>query len=839
MFVSPQQNPGSLQSKRFDPSKVDVSILDTLEMPIVGMANRKTTSKKRYVNFAIRAGVTLLLFLFLFRSLSLSNLLTAIEHINPVTVLLGLLVGTIGTIVSSYQWQALLNGERIHVGIVRLFKLYVVGVAFSHFFPTGMGGDVVKAYYVGQDSGNNAGSASAVVMSRITGFFGMLVVASIALLLWHTYFATGLTLLFVGLSLTVGCMIAGAVFSATLLPRILGGKWTKSRIGRHRIVVSATRIGSALSKSVRRPGPLMVATGFGVLFHIVACLNYYSYAAALNMRAPLFFYFMAIPMISLIAFLPISINGYGLRESAFVYIFSTLHISIATSLLLAFAMDTQVLLFGAFGGFIYLVMGGKVQKGMAIQPVIVHTPYRRSEKVRLSRELDLKRLMMNDTNESFPKSGAGRPPLEIQDAPTIHVRRIKPTPMPSPTAFQQGTFLPAQLSDNEQRVPLTMPAVSRPVSPVDPVSHLSSLPTTKMPAVFSSPFPVMGKQRKRSVAAGLVLCLLMLTGVSGFGYWYLKARPQAVTVYQVKSQNVTQTIGGGGVVFPLRRLVITYPITARVTDVFVKPGDTIAPNQALLHIDLSQLNAQLAQAASDVQAAQAYLNSVMPVQNSVTIAQAQQAYNVALNKYNALKTETSSATLHNGTLYSSMRGVVTSINISPGEFFAGGKQLIVIMDESSVIIRAKIPLSYLGQVHLNQSATVTPSTSPDVNFQGKVSNVIPQADPQTDTFEVWVTVVNSKGILLPGMNAFIRLQNLSKALVVPRLAVLNPDQGSIVFVERNHSVYVQRVHIIGRSIETIYIDSGISAGERVVLVGLSTLRNGQNVKVTRVEGQSS
>src|SRR5947209_10793422 len=197
-----------------------------------------------------------------------------------------------------------------------------------------------------------------------------------------------------------------------------------------------------------------------------------------------------------------------------------------------------------------------------------------------------------------------------------------------------------------------------------------------MSAVYSHPSPVMGKHRKRFVPAGFVLCLLILAGVGGFGYWHLKAGSPAVTVYQVNSQNVTQTIGGGGIVYPLQRLVISYPITARVTDVLVKPGDTIAPNQPLLRIDLSQLNAQLAQAASDVQATQAYLNSVSSLQSSVTVAQAQQAYNIALNKYNALKAETSSTTLHNGMLFSSMRGVVTSINISPGEFFAASKPLI-------------------------------------------------------------------------------------------------------------------------------------------------------------------
>jgi hypothetical protein len=46
------------------------------------------------------------------------------------------------------------------------------------------------------------------------------------------------------------------------------------------------------------------------------------------------------------------------------------------------------------------------------------------------------------------------------------------------------------------------------------------------------------------------------------------------------------------------------------------------------------------------------------------------------------------------------------------------------------------------------------------------------------------------------------------------------------------------VHIVGRSVDYFYIDAGISAGDKVVLVGLDNLQNGQQVSVTGVENQS-
>jgi len=73
----------------------------------------------------------------------------------------------------------------------------------------------------------------------------------------------------------------------------------------------------------------------------------------------LYFYFIAIPFVALVTFLPISINGFGLREGAFVFIFSTIHVASASSLLLALFMDAQALLFGLTGICIYLKLGSK------------------------------------------------------------------------------------------------------------------------------------------------------------------------------------------------------------------------------------------------------------------------------------------------------------------------------------------------------------------------------------------------------------------------------------------------------------------------------------------------
>jgi RND family efflux transporter MFP subunit len=376
--------------------------------------------------------------------------------------------------------------------------------------------------------------------------------------------------------------------------------------------------------------------------------------------------------------------------------------------------------------------------------------------------------------------------------------------------------------------------------PVARPEQRQNIPITQ-PSSLSGTFPFISQKlngkSKRSVVISSVLGLLILLGGIAFAAWWflIKSTPD-VTLYQVGSQNTTQDIGGGGIIFPRQQLDISYPVAERVVSVLVKAGDQVTPNQPLIQLDATQLNVQIQQAANDVAAAQAFLNSVSASGSAVNIAQAQQQYDLAKNRYNALVAQSSSAFLRNGKLIAPMNGVVTAVNVNPGSVFAADVPLLTIMDESILIIHAKIPLSNLGQVHLGQQATVTPSALPGTSLQGTVSAIIPQADPQTDTFEVWVKVVNTNKMLLPGMSAFVHIQTAGKAaLVVPRLAVLDAEGNASVFVVRNQRAHMQHVQVTGRSEDAVFIGGGLAAGDKVVLVGLDTLQDGQLVRVNHTE----
>ena len=434
---------------------------------------------------------------------------------------------------------------------------------------------------------------------------------------------------------------------------------------------------------------------------------------------------------------------------------------------------------------------------------------------------------MDDHKE--PKTGQSR----LKDYLPV---RQQDTQKLSPPSVQGERFSQVMLDTSTTHVEVEKGHIP-PLSPEGKTEDrsLAFSPTLKMPGISIRSQSARGTNKRFLLISGL-LCLAVLLMVGGLSVWIrAKSLPRGVTLYQVGTQGFIEDIGGGGIVYPLQEEDISYPIAERALTVLVAPGDHVTANQPLIRLDMAVLNAQIGQAEKDVASSSTYFNTVKANGNTVAIAQAQQLYSLAVDKYDALEAEASSSTLHNGTVISPISGIVTSLYIAPGEIFAANRTMIVIMDESAVIVRAEIPLTYLTQVQIGQVATVTPSSLPGVNIQGKVSAIIPQADSQTDTFEIWVMVANPQQMLLPGMNAFVHLHNAGKALGVPRLAVLNPKRESIVFVVRNQRAYIQKVQIVARSVDTIFIDGGISAGDKVVLVGADDLLDGQEISVNGVE----
>jgi uncharacterized protein (TIRG00374 family) len=293
-------------------------------------------------------------------------------HVHLTDLLVGLGLGTLGVVFSSYLWHRLVRAENIRVDMAHLTRLYLIGVAFSNFLPTSMGGDALKAYYVGRDSGNMAGSASAVLLSRITGFMGMMLLSMPVVIILHNSFNGQLVQRFLLLCLLFLSGFGCAFIVGAFLPKIQG-KYLKGSWARNKIVLKMFETGITLTQSLKKPRALTEAIGFGFLFWVTNSLNYYEYAVALGVHTPFRFYLLAVPFIGIVGALPISISGYGVREGLVEYLYSTIHVPSSIALSVVLLMDIQRIFFSLLGGLLFLMMENSAKSGRSVKPVQLAT----------------------------------------------------------------------------------------------------------------------------------------------------------------------------------------------------------------------------------------------------------------------------------------------------------------------------------------------------------------------------------------------------------------------------------------------------------------------------------
>ena len=115
---------------------------------------------------------------------------------------------------------------------------------------------------------------------------------------------------------------------------------------------------------------------------------------------------------------------------------------------------------------------------------------------------------------------------------------------------------------------------------------------------------------------------------------------------------------------------------------------------------------------------------------------------------------------------------------------SGGTTILDMADLSKVRMRAFVNETDIGNVKAGQTATVTVDAFPNRRFVGIVEQVQPEAVVQSSVtmFPVLVSLDNSDGALMPGMNGQVVMDILRKdnVLAVPSDAVRNARDAATV-----------------------------------------------------------
>ncbi|GEM_PF-3041904 len=191
------------------------------------------------------------------------------------------------------------------------------------------------------------------------------------------------------------------------------------------------------------------------------------------------------------------------------------------------------------------------------------------------------------------------------------------------------------------------------------------------------------------------------------------------------------------------------------------------------------------------------------------------------------------------TLNSPIGGMVTGLQITPGEGVVPTTPLMTIVNTDTLWLMADIYEKDLGNVKLNQKVNFTVNSYPLEKFRGRLSYISPLMDEKTRSVKARVQVQNSGKKLKVHMFArgFINVEHTREALLVPTEALQKEGEKNIVYVLREKpgtfvpaDVEPGPIYEAGQEIL-----KGLNAGQSIVVKGSFMVRSEE--KKSSLEGE--
>lgn len=189
-------------------------------------------------------------------------------------------------------------------------------------------------------------------------------------------------------------------------------------------------------------------------------------------------------------------------------------------------------------------------------------------------------------------------------------------------------------------------------------------------------------------------------------------------------------------------------------------------------------------------------------------------------------------------LVSDHDGTVASISGEIGQVVGAGTPVATVVRDGSREIQIYVPENRLGQISLNQPATITFWALNDLKAAGHVSEIAPMADSVTRTYKVKVSVDSMPSQARLGMTAKVALNaGTVKSILVPAGSIYQTGDQKQVWVIRDKKATLVPVKTAGFEGSSVRITDGLSKGDVVVTGGITKLAEGQEVRLESSEAK--
>lgn len=306
----------------------------------------------KWLNFVIKISVTIGVVSLLYWIIrdELSQLVSILCKINVVYVAAGFSIFLVSVLLAAQRLGLVFLTQGLRLKAKELLGLTFMGFFLNSFLPTGVGGDVIKAYYVAKKfSQKKIEIYASVFADRVSGLTAMISISFIAMFIINGDVVTQkikfiIVILFL-LTLLLVIFVLNKKFAQKFRLLLTFSK-------KFKIAHFIKRAYTALNNFKNHKGISLLIMLTSFISQIILAAACFILSKGLNIHLGLSMFIIFVPITSIVSMIP-SLGGIGPREGAFIMLFSPF-IGLADAAAIAILWLAYYWLVNFIGGIIYM-----------------------------------------------------------------------------------------------------------------------------------------------------------------------------------------------------------------------------------------------------------------------------------------------------------------------------------------------------------------------------------------------------------------------------------------------------------------------------------------------------
>jgi glycosyltransferase 2 family protein len=310
---------------------------------------------KRLALLGAKIAVSLALLGYLFSTTDLHALEGRVRSADLLDLLGAVVCFSAMLVVATWRWQILLQALGGAASLRSLTASYLIATFFNNFLPSNIGGDIVRVRDGTKAAGSTIVSLAVVGIDRVLGFGALYLLAAAAFaaapplvrgLAGARAVLLGLALLFAVLGYVF--FMPGTARRLMALSRLDKVRWLREKF---EVVQGAVHVYRT------RMGIIWAAGAASLVVQALAVLYFLAVAHALGIPLQAGAAFLMVPLCSLLQALPVSFNGWGLREGLFTLYFTQIGLPRESALAFSLVGAGLMVLLSLSGAVVWLARG--------------------------------------------------------------------------------------------------------------------------------------------------------------------------------------------------------------------------------------------------------------------------------------------------------------------------------------------------------------------------------------------------------------------------------------------------------------------------------------------------